>query len=456
MKPAVFALMALILGCATPPVSHTLVAAPNAKAINFPEEGILRKKLPAPVTSVTVAGGGRYLALHLAKQRKLAIFDVTQAKITKYLPMGGDDLLIAGGQEHIVVVSRDHKLIQRWDLSNFKKGLTIALDESGVVDQVALGYGSVGPMMLVTRKGVRFYDPRTLKRVSYGEEHNLWASHPQYPVQVRASADGQSFTAWVPRISPNGIRLLSLQGKRFTMRSQHTSAGYLVPSADGTLVLTSSGVYSQELVQLNKERFDGHRCLPALHPAYFVSLAGVGPYYGQTPKKNPVLTIHTTNDRQQLATLPDLEELLGTFGRSVPIDHRVFFLPTANLLITLPTTNDELVLRQVNIVQMLKKSGVDFLFAESTPPRTAQAGKDYSYDVTVQSARGKVRMSLDSGPDGMKLRRNRLTWKVPTNHKPGPASVILTLTDASGQEVFHSYTLQVINDNYIEPAPDKN
>ena len=42
---------------------------------------------------------------------------------------------------------------------------------------------------------------------------------------------------------------------------------------------------------------------------------------------------------------------------------------------------------------------------------------------------------------GMKVRRNRLTWKVPSNHKPGPVSVILTLTDASGPEVFHSYTL---------------
>ena len=44
---------------------------------------------------------------------------------------------------------------------------------------------------------------------------------------------------------------------------------------------------------------------------------------------------------------------------------------------------------------------------------------------------------------------------MPSNHKPSTASVTLTLTDASGQEVFHSYTLQVINDNYVEPAPDK-
>ena len=184
--------------------------------------------------------------------------------------MGGDDLLIAGGMHHLVVVSRDHRVIQRWDLKTL---LTLALDQ---IDQLAMGYASAGPAMLNTRKGLRFYDPQTLKRVSYSEPDNLWGSHPQYPAIIRASADGMAFTAWVPRISPNGIRLLTLEGNKYSMRSQHASAGYLIPSADGSLVLTSSGVYSQELVKLNKNRFDGLK-------AYILGVKGVGPYYGQTP-----------------------------------------------------------------------------------------------------------------------------------------------------------------------------
>ena len=126
MKPAMMALAMVALGCAAPSSAPSLAAAPHLKAPEFPESGVIRKKLPAPTTSVTVAGGGRYLVFHLAKQRKLAIFDVTQAKITKYLPMGGDDLLIAGGMHHLVVVSRDHRVIQRWDLKTFQKGLTLA------------------------------------------------------------------------------------------------------------------------------------------------------------------------------------------------------------------------------------------------------------------------------------------------------------------------------------------
>ena len=455
MKPAMMALAMVALGCAAPSSAPSLAAAPHLKAPEFPESGVIRKKLPAPTTSVTVAGGGRYLVFHLAKQRKLAIFDVTQAKITKYLPMGGDDLLIAGGMHHLVVVSRDHRVIQRWDLKTFQKGLTLALDEPGQIDQLAMGYASAGPVMLNTRKGLRFYDPQTLKRVSYSEPDNLWGSHPQYPAIIRASADGMAFTAWVPRISPNGIRLLTLEGNKYSMRSQHASAGYLIPSSDGSLVLTSSGVYSQELVKLNKNRFDGLRCLPALHPAYILGVKGVGPYYGQTPKTHPTLSIFTANDRQLLTTIPDLEELTGTFGLSVPLDQRVFFLPTANLLITLPTTNDEIVLRKLSIVDILQKSSIDYLFVESVPARAIATGETFTYDIATRSARGKVRISLDSGPEGMKLKRNRLTWKVPADIEPGPTSVILTLTDASGQEVFHSFTLKVSNDDARPKAPEQ-
>ena len=128
-----------------------------------------------------------------------------------------------------------------------------------------------------------------------------------------------------------------------------------------------------------------------------------------------------------------MEELSGTFGRSVPLDQRVFFLPTANLLITLPTTNDEIVLRKLSIVDILQKSSIDYLFVESVPARAIATGETFTYDIATRSARGKV-VFLSTAAPNMKLKRNRLTWKVPAE----PTSVILTLTDASGQEVFHS------------------
>ncbi|HCU86447.1 MAG TPA: hypothetical protein DGP39_02870 [Verrucomicrobiales bacterium] len=63
MKLALLLMIGLALRCEVTPSTNstaqtTAVAFPPArtKALKFPENGILRKKLPAPTSSVTVAG----------------------------------------------------------------------------------------------------------------------------------------------------------------------------------------------------------------------------------------------------------------------------------------------------------------------------------------------------------------------------------------------------------------
>jgi len=97
----------------------------------------------------------------------------------------------------------------------------------------------------------------------------------------------------------------------------------------------------------------------------------------------------------------------------------------------------------VSLIEAMKEKGIDYLFASSVPPKRVTAGGTYTYEIKILSARRRAKAVLNSGPDGMKLRRNRLTWKVPATHEPGPESVILTLTDSSGQEVFHAFKIQV-------------
>src|SRR5262249_37435105 len=55
------------------------------------EKEKVTRTLPAPATDAVMGGGGRFLILHLPKLRKLALFDVSAAKITGYIPLGGDD-----------------------------------------------------------------------------------------------------------------------------------------------------------------------------------------------------------------------------------------------------------------------------------------------------------------------------------------------------------------------------
>ena len=64
-------------------------------------------KLPAPAADACAGGGGRFLILHLAQTRQLAVFDVNQAKVVKYLPVPADNVRFAAGMNKLLVVAPD-------------------------------------------------------------------------------------------------------------------------------------------------------------------------------------------------------------------------------------------------------------------------------------------------------------------------------------------------------------
>ena len=53
-------------------------------------------------------------------------------------------------------------------------------------------------------------------------------------------------------------------------------------------------------------------------------------------------------------------------------DRRIFLIPSAKVLITIPETNDRLVLHRFDLDAALDKSGVDYLFVMSEPPSGAR------------------------------------------------------------------------------------
>ncbi len=70
-------------------------------------------KLPAPFDDMVVGGGGRYLFLSLKKLRKIAVFDVNEAKITRYISVPSDNIMMAAGAEDLFVVLNEQNLLQK-------------------------------------------------------------------------------------------------------------------------------------------------------------------------------------------------------------------------------------------------------------------------------------------------------------------------------------------------------
>ena len=134
------------------------------------------------------------------------------------------------------------------------------------------------------------------------------------------------------------------------------------------------------------------------------------------------------------------------FDRSGPlsIDKRVHFFPTANLLVNIPTMRDQLVLHRLDVNAALEKAGIDYLYVTSLPPTTASRGSTFTYTIAVKSRQGSIRYTLDSGPDGMTISdHGDLKWSVPASEPVGRQGVIVTIKDASGQEILHSFNITI-------------
>jgi hypothetical protein len=62
----------------------------------------------------------------------------------------------------------------------------------------------------------------------------------------------------------------------------------------------------------------------------------------------------------------------------------------------------------------------------------------------IKSKKGGVKAELQSGPKGMTVTKEGVVnWPVPMRPTEDHATVIVQISDASGQTVFHSYSIDL-------------
>jgi hypothetical protein len=148
-----------------------------------------------------------------------------------------------------------------------------------------------------------------------------------------------------------------------------------------------------------------------------------------------------TEDRKRLFFLRGLDELKAK--SDLPWEKRIHYYPRAGLLLTLGGTADHLVLRRVDLVAELDRSGVDYLVVLSRPP-AARVGQPFNYRLDLRSKKGGVKVKLETGPAGLTVTPDgRVSWAVPPRFAEPETEVLLTITDASGQEIAHTFTIAV-------------
>ena len=412
------------------------------------------RKLPDAADDVVVGGGGRYLIFHLPKTRQLAVFDAAEAKVVKYLPVAEDTVHMAAGLDKLVVALPSSNVLQRYDLATFKRDVAVPNPLTGRVTRLLMGSDTRGPLavgMSGGKTGLSFLDPLTFKETDYQLVGNAgFLDFGSANAEARISADGDIITGWSLAVSPTGLTSYVRQGKTYTQHYEHKSVGSVLPSADGRILFTRDGPYSPEAKQLGKgESSFGHSVwtVPSLQGAYHLTFTQTG----DRDKAGPTLSVavHLAGDSRAVATLPSKPEYDGLVnwqtGQSQMFDKHVFLIPGADLLVFVPAADDQLILQRFNLVNLLDKAGVDYLFVASQPVTQAVKGSTYSYPLSVKSKKGGVKVKLVSGPPGMDVTADgRTTWAVPAVFADPTADVILSVTDDSGQEVFHSFKVTVV------------
>ncbi|AMV22811.1 hypothetical protein VT84_00265 [Gemmata sp. SH-PL17] len=413
-------------------------------------------KLPGKVSDAVVGGGGRYWCLLLSDQKQVAVFDVNQAKVTKYIPLAGGSACLAAGMNKLLVVYPDTEVIVRYDLGTFEKEVTAKLPFRGTVKQTCLGAASAGPMLVFYGKGtdalaqapVTFLDITTLKELDAGNNAGGRALTASFrdAMHYRASPDGRVYGAWATSHTPTGLNGLVVSETGVKAYNEHTSAGNVVPAADGHL-LTDTGVYTPELKAIGKKEWGAGTRIPAQQGDWYLSFAPAkSDDFGfpdpNQPRATKASVFRTTDDRP-IVSLGDIGVALGSdawAATDFTRDKRFLFTPAGGLIAWIAPTNDALHLRKFDLQSELDKSGVDYLFVSSRPP-AAEPGKPYTYKVGVKSKQGGVTVKVDAGPEGLKVAADdTVTWAVPKDWA-GSDTVILTVSDKSGQEVFHTFAL---------------
>ena len=155
------------------------------------------------------------LVFHFKQLQKLAIFDLTQAKIVRYIDLPGDDVCFAAGADSLLVVFSGQKLLHRWSLKTLERERTVPLPCDGDVKIARMGCNSQGPLMLVPAQSpCVMVDVQTLQSFVTGDR--MSAGGDRHGTDLRVSADGQTFVWWTRGYSPMRFTTIRYSGQTST------------------------------------------------------------------------------------------------------------------------------------------------------------------------------------------------------------------------------------------------
>jgi hypothetical protein len=310
-----------------------------------------------------------------------------------------------------VLVFPEQMMIERWDLTSLKREESKASPIRAQIVAVAMGSDTSGPILaewltdrtrnLKMQDRYSFIDPRTLNvlkvpmlvapknqpqdKLSTGGGVIIYGGPDicQMP-SISASSDGTVFIAR-DRVDVSYAKTFELAYGAVRTRFLPSHQAARAVSPDGTLFYLQHRVHDPEgaeFFRLASMPLESVMYLPSSDPGYLLAIAGLEwrtPYpIAAQPTHSPFrLTVLAVGSKVPLATvdgLDEMDELNPLWGnhdrdhweRQEPsFDQRFYWVPPAELLVTIPKSNDRLFLRRLGMPAGLAKFEGDFLYVTS-------------------------------------------------------------------------------------------
>jgi S1-C subfamily serine protease len=352
----------------------------------------LVRELESPVEDLAVGGGGRYLCLRLVG-RALAVFDVNAASVTKTIELSSGNALIAAGVSSLLIADPDKGTLERRSLDDpGDPGKKAPFPIQGRIKGLAMGNDSDGPLLaawspnrasnrIAEQLRFSFLDPKTFAVLKAGPGASRRFNGYVSPsggsfmlsnftglnielVHIRASAGGSLFGIWHTGVIPSGFQTLSIRGATMSSVYNHESDGHLAPGPDGRIIYTGLGGVRDSEGKPLKRADTSHAgpiiTIPSPDPAYYLGVAGLAgtrPPVGSPaiPMEKVHALVQRADQGEVLFRVIDLEEMCtGPIDESMisgdfTVEKRFHLIPAAKLLITIPFTNDKIVIRRLDV-----------------------------------------------------------------------------------------------------------
>ncbi|MBA4016988.1 MAG: hypothetical protein C0483_07375 [Pirellula sp.] len=434
-------LAATTVGNVPPAIAPPTTPPPNVAAVVRPRTAI---KLPGPVSQLCVGGGGRYLIGFIKASQQVAVIDVRERQLQKLIPADDEEVRIAAGATKFVVLQVTRGVFSRYALATCERELTAVAPDRQKIATLSMGCESEGPIIATTRGRLNdhpiFFDLMSLKpsAISLGED----ARH-SFGSDVAVSADGRLFMAGNVQ-----CRIVDLKVET----SRREGFGFGVPSSDGRILYGAGDLWHVDGNRIGPGEGPGFN-IPALVGPYFVRVPSV--YVGDKPsasrlREKPLPappTLHLQGDNQTILTMADVEfSPIPRDSNRMPIkiaSERFFLLPTADAMATLSPNEDQILIYRFHFEEELAKIEGDYLLVVSQPPLAVHPESRVEYQLDVRSKRGGVKYRLENGPAGMTISPSGLISWSPQLTDREEQVVIAAVSDASGQELFHTFRLKL-------------